>query len=100
MTILGVGAHPDDLDFGAAGSFAKWAKEGADCYYLICTDGCKGSEDSRMTEQKLTRIRKAEQLAAAKELGLKGVFFLKHKDTQLVADLKLKKEIVKYIRKL
>ena len=100
MKVLGVAAHPDDLDFGASGSFAKWASEGADCYYLICTNGCKGSEDPKMTEQKLIKIRRKEQLDAAKVLGLKGVFFLDHNDTELVADLGLKKEIVIYIRRL
>ena len=100
MIVLGVAAHPDDLDFGASGSFAKWAKKGASCYYLICTDGSKGSEDPKMTESKLIKMRRDEQKAAGKVIGLKGVFFLDHKDTQLVADLTLKKEIVRYIRKL
>ncbi len=100
MRVLGVAAHPDDLDFGASGSFAKWAGEGAQCYYLICTDGRKGSDDPKMTEARLIKIRQAEQRSAGKIIGLKDVFFLKHKDTQLVVDLKLKKEIVRYIRKL
>src|SRR5271166_4583963 len=100
MNVLGVAAHPDDLDFGASGTFAKWAAQGASCYYLICTNGCKGSDDPKMTEQKLIKIRKAEQIAAGKVIGLKGVFFLGHNDTELVADIKLKKEIVRYIRKL
>ncbi len=97
---LGVAAHPDDLDFGASGTFAKWAKEGAECYYLICTNGCKGSDDPKMTEKKLSQIRMREQREAGKVLGLKGVFFLNHNDTELVADLGLKKEIVRFIRRL
>lgn len=100
MRVLGIAAHPDDLEFGASGSFAKWAKEGAECYYLICTNGCKGTDDPKMTESKLIKIRRAEQIKASKVLGLKGVFFLDHNDTELVSDLKLKKEIVRYIRKL
>lgn len=98
--VLGVAAHPDDLDFGASGTFAKFAKEGADCYYLICTNGSKGSDDPEMTEDKLIKIRREEQKDAAKILGLKGVFFLGHPDTQLVADYSLKEEITYYIRKL
>jgi LmbE family N-acetylglucosaminyl deacetylase len=98
--ILGVAAHPDDLDFGASGTIAKWVKQGATCYYLICTNGCKGSDDPKMTEEKLVKIRQQEQITAGKILGLKNVFFLKHNDTELVADLTLKKEIVYYIRKL
>ncbi len=98
--VLGVAAHPDDLDFGASGTFAKWAKEGTACYYLICTDGSKGSDDPEMTEAKLIKIRRQEQKDAARILGLKDVFFLKHPDTQLMADYSLKEEITYYIRKL
>lgn len=98
--ILGVAAHPDDLDFGAGGTIAKWIKEGAKCYYLILTNGCKGSNDPAMTEKKLIEIRRKEQLNAGEALGLKNVFFLKHTDTELINDLTLKKEIVYYIRKL
>lgn len=100
LKVLGVAAHPDDLDFAASGTFAKWVKEGAECYYLICTDGNKGTNDPKMTETRLAKIRRKEQQNAGKVLGLRGVFFLGHMDSELVADLKLKKEIVRYIRKL
>jgi LmbE family N-acetylglucosaminyl deacetylase len=99
MNILGVGAHPDDLDFSAAGSFARWAREGHNCYYLICTDGRKGSDDPKMTEDRLIEIRKQEQIAAGKILGIKEVVFLGHRDTELVTDLNLKREITAQIRK-
>jgi len=98
--VLGVAAHPDDLDFGASGTIAKWAKTGASCYYLICTDGSKGSDDPEMTEKQLIKMRQEEQRNAAKILGLKDVFFLDHPDTQLIADYALKEEISYYIRKL
>lgn len=96
--ILAVGAHPDDMDFGVSGSIAKWVSEGATAYYLICTDGSRGSEDPKMTHSRLAAIRKEEQEKAAKILGVKKVFFLDHTDTQLVCDLKLKEEIVRIIR--
>ncbi len=98
--ILAVGAHPDDMDFGASGSVAKWAKEGAKVYYLIATDGSRGSEDPEMTHKKLAGIRVKEQEKAAKVLGVKKVFFLNHTDTQLVADLELKEKIVRIIREI
>jgi LmbE family N-acetylglucosaminyl deacetylase len=98
--VLGVAAHPDDLDYTCGGTVAKWVKEGAEVYYLVCTDGCKGSDDPEMTEGKLTEARKIEQKEASRVLGVKDVFFLDYKDTELVVDLKLKKEIVRYIRKL
>jgi LmbE family N-acetylglucosaminyl deacetylase len=98
--ILAVGAHPDDMDFGASGTIAKWIEEGATVYYLICTDGSRGSSDPKMTHQRLAKFRKDEQLGACKFLGVKKAFFLDHTDTQLVPDLKLKEEIVRIIRKL
>src|SRR3990167_9988015 len=98
--ILAVGAHPDDMDFGVSGSIAKWASEGAIAYYLICTDGSRGSDDPKMTHKRLAEIRKKEQIDAAKVLGIKKVFFLDHTDTQLVCDLTLKEEIVRIIRTL
>lgn len=100
LTVLGVCAHPDDLDASAGGSFAKWAKEGAKCYYLICTDGRMGSIDQKITQKKLIETRKKEEIAAGKILGLKGVYFLNHIDTELEVNKKLKGEIVRYIRKL
>ena len=96
--VLAVGAHPDDMDFGASGTIAKFAEEGADTYYLICTDGSRGSSDPNMTHKKLAVIRKKEQENAGKILGLKNVFFLNHTDTQLVSDLALKEDIVRIIR--
>jgi len=100
MVVLGVCAHPDDLDFGAGGTFAKWAKEGAKCYYLICTDGGKGSLDPNVTRKQLIEMRRSEQKEAGKILGLADVFFLTYNDTELVADRSLKRDIVRYIRKL
>lgn len=98
--ILAVGAHPDDMEFGASGTIAKWVEEGATAYYLICTDGSRGSSDPQMTHERLAKIRKQEQEAACKILGVKKVFFLNHTDTQLIADLTLKEEIVRMIRKI
>ncbi len=96
--ILAIGAHPDDTDVGASGTIAKWIEEGASAYYVVCTDGSRGSEDPKMTHKRLAAIRTKEQLAAAKVIGIKKVFFLNHPDTQLVSDLKLKEELVKIIR--
>jgi LmbE family N-acetylglucosaminyl deacetylase len=100
MVVLGVCAHPDDLDVGAGGTFAKWAEGGATCYYLICTDGGSGSIYHDLKRKKLIETRRKEQRAAAKILGIKDVFFLDHNDTELVVDRKLKGEIVWWIRKL
>jgi LmbE family N-acetylglucosaminyl deacetylase len=97
--ILGIAAHPDDLDFGASGTMAKFARGGAEIHYLIITDGGKGSKDKAMTPAKLTALRQAEQRAALKELGGTDVQFLNgFCDGELEVTMALKKELVKAIR--
>jgi len=96
--LLAVGAHPDDIDFGASGTVAKLVNEGWDAYYVICTDGSKGSSDPKMTPEHLIETRKKEQIAAGKVLGLKDIFFLQHCDTELIPDQILKEELVRIIR--
>ena len=98
--ILAIGAHPDDIDFSASGTIAKWTSGGASAYYLICTNGNKGSDDPKMTSKKLAKIRHQEQQNAARILGVKKVFFLNHHDGELAPSIQLKKEIVEVIRKI
>lgn len=98
--VLAVGAHPDDIDIGCSGSVAKWIKEGAEVYYLVLTDGSKGSEDSKISNQELTKIRRAEQQKAADLLGVKQVFFLDFVDGELENTPALRKQIVKIIRQI
>lgn len=97
---LGVVAHPDDLDFGAAGSMAAWAAAGAECYYLILTNGNKGTADRALDSEKLTEQRRKEQRAAAKMLGVKDVYFLNYEDGALEVTMALKKDIVQFIRQI
>lgn len=98
-TILAIGAHPDDNDFGFAGTAARAAKEGAKIIYLIATKGQRGSSDKKLTGEKLSKIRDKEQKEAAKVLGVQEVHFLDFFDGELAADLKLKEQIVIFIRK-
>ena len=99
-TILAVAAHADDLDFGCSASIAKWTKEGALVYYLILTDGSKGSKDLNIKKEELIQIRKDEQTKAAKSLGVREVFFAGFTDGELTNSYEVKREIVKAIRKL
>lgn len=96
--ILGVGAHQDDIDIGCSGTIAKWIKEGAEVFYLILTDGSKGSEDPKIPHKELIKIRKVEQQKAADLLGVKQVFFLDFVDGELENTPALRKQIVKIIR--
>jgi LmbE family N-acetylglucosaminyl deacetylase len=98
-TVLVVGAHPDDNDFGAGATVAKAARQGAQVIYLIATTGQRGSSDERMTPEKLSAIRKKEQQEAAASLGVREVHFLDYEDGELVANLKLKEEVVRFIRR-
>lgn len=98
--VLGIGAHPDDLDFMAAGTMAKLAAAGAEVYYLILTDGGKGSADPTMTPAKLKQIRQQEQRNALQAVGGKEVFFLDYEDGCLQVSMDLKRDIVRAIRRV
>ena len=92
-------AHADDAEWGCAGTVAKWCREGLEVVYVICTDGSKGSSDPDMTPARLAEIRRTEQLAAAKVLGLKDVVFLGYEDSMLQPTLELRRDIAREIRR-
>ena len=98
--VLGVAAHPDDLDFMAGGAMARFAGAGAQVYYLVLTDGASGSDDRSMTPSRLIRIRQDEQRAAAQVLGLADVFFCDYGDGTLENTLAVKRDIVRVIRRI
>ena len=68
-------AHPDDIEFGSAGTAAKWARHGAEVIYVVLTDGNIGSHEAGMTAEKLAEIRRREQTAAAETVGASCIFF-------------------------
>jgi LmbE family N-acetylglucosaminyl deacetylase len=98
--VLGIAAHPDDLDFSSSGTLAKFAAQGAAVHYLILTDGSSGSEDRTISPDELSKTREAEQHAAVAAIGGASAQFLGHPDGHLVVSIALKKEIVKVIRTL
>lgn len=98
--VLGVAAHPDDLDVGAGGTMAHFAQQGAEVHYLILTDGSKGSDDPAMSSADLIHIRQDEQQKALDSIGGKSITFLHYPDGELEVTMDLKKEIVKTIRTL
>jgi LmbE family N-acetylglucosaminyl deacetylase len=82
--LLGVFAHPDDESYGAGGTLARYAEEGADVYAIIATDGAAGSvSTSQAVEegQTLTEIRAAELATAASILGLTDYWNLGYHDS-------------------
>lgn len=96
---LFVVAHPDDIEYGSAGTAAKMTREGKEVAYVIVTDGSKGSSDPDMTGERLTAIRKEEQRAAARAAGVQHVSFLDFPDGMLEPTLELRKAIAGCIRR-
>lgn len=96
--IMIISPHPDDSEFGAAGSVARWVKEGKSVVYVICTNGEKGTSDPNVIPEELIETRKKEQEAAAELLGVKEVVFLGYEDQTLEDTNEFRKEIVRWIR--
>jgi LmbE family N-acetylglucosaminyl deacetylase len=98
--VLAVAAHPDDLDFGAAGTVARWTDAGISVTYLLCTRGDQGGFDDTPREQ-MPVIRESEQRAAAKAVGVTDVRFLDgFSDGYLDPTHELQREIVRVIRQV
>ena len=91
-------AHPDDAEFGVAGTVARWTREGTQFTYIICTDGSKGTDDPTLTPEILMPLRQREQRAAAKVLGVEEVVFLGHEDGTLYPTLELRRDLSRAIR--
>ncbi|MEL6307290.1 MAG: PIG-L family deacetylase [Chloroflexota bacterium] len=96
--VMGVFAHPDDAEFFAGGTFAKWAADGADITFVLATSGDKGSSDPEMTSEKLAQIREEETKNAANILGVKDVVFLRYTDGELSPNIELRRDITRMIR--
>ena len=96
--VMGIFAHPDDPEFFAGGTFARWAAEGAHITFVMATSGDKGSEDPAMTHEKLIEIREEEERNAAKALGVEEVIFLKYPDGELTPSLDLRRALTRLIR--
>ena len=91
-------AHPDDIEFGSAGTAAKWAKYGSEVTYVVLTDGNIGSHEAGMTAEKLAEIRRREQTEAAEVAGVTRCLYLGEPDGRLQPTLELRKKLVRLIR--
>ena len=98
---LAIGAHPDDVEFGAGGTLAKWSAAGCVVHHLVCTDGSKGTWDPDAETAVLVVTRQHEQRAAARALGATGqVVFLGWPDGELESGLRQRWEVAYWIRRL
>lgn len=98
--ILVVTAHPDDVDFGAAGAIAGWVAEGIEVTYCIVTDGDAGGFDPTVPRSQIPAIRRAEQIAAGAVLGVHDVRFLGYRDGELTVTHDLRRDISRVIRQV
>ena len=99
LRVLVIAAHPDDIEFGAAGTIAQWTDAGAYVAYCIITDGAAGSNDPGADPNEVARIRYEEQRASARVLGVQEVVFLNHPDGILQPTLELRRDLTRVIRK-
>lgn len=90
-------AHPDDIEFGVAGTAAVWAKHGCEVTYVVITDGNVGSHEAGVSAAQLAEIRRAEQTAAAEVVGASCIF-LGYDDGLLEPTLALRKQLVRLLR--
>jgi LmbE family N-acetylglucosaminyl deacetylase len=96
--VLVITAHPDDVDFGAAGAAAVWSSKGIDVTYCIVTDGDAGGFDPTVPRDQIGGIRQAEQRAAAEAVGVSDVRFLGYPDGRVEFSLDLRRDISRVIR--
>ena len=98
--VLAVMAHPDDVDFGAAGTVRAWTEAGIEVSYCLITDGDAGGFDPTVPRSEIPRIRQAEQRAAGAVLGVTDVRFLGYRDGELAVSHELRRDISRVIRQV
>lgn len=95
-----VTAHPDDVDFGTAGTVAAFTSAGLEVTYCIVTNGDAGGSDRTMSRPDMAALRQREQRAAAAEVGVTDVRFLGHADGRLLPTIELRRDISRVIRQV
>ena len=98
LRVLTVSAHPDDMEFGAAGTLAKWADAGAEVTLCIATDGSTGTQDRGLMGERLATIRKDEASESAAVLGIREIVWLGYRDGYAEYSLALRRDIARVFR--
>ncbi len=96
---MAIVAHPDDIELGFAGTMAKWAIAGTEIAYVLVTSGDGGIPDLDLSRAAVSRIREAEQNAAAEIVGVRDVTYLREPDGMVEATMALRKTLVRQIRR-
>jgi LmbE family N-acetylglucosaminyl deacetylase len=97
---LGIGAHPDDIEFGCGATLAKWAAAGGSVHLLILTDGSKGTWNAEDDLAALVERRQHEARDAAHALGAQGVHFLGLIDGELGSGTRERALVCEVIRQV
>lgn len=97
---LVVTPHPDDAELWCGGTLAQWIGQGAEVYFVLCTDGSRGSSRPDITPPELAAIREREQRDAVNLLGVKGLLPLGYPDGELEDTAQFRKELVREIRRV
>jgi LmbE family N-acetylglucosaminyl deacetylase len=98
--LLVITAHPDDVDFGSAGTIANLTDDGVAVVYCLVTDGQAGGYDHSIPRDEMAAIRRDEQTKAAAEVGVTNLHFLGHMDGTVEADMQLRHDISLIIREV
>ncbi len=101
-TAMSIHAHPDDQEFSASGTLAKWAQNGCRIVSVVVTSGDSGSNDPARGagyKPELAALREAEQLAANSLLGVAETVFLRYPDGILEPTLDLRRDLTRLIRR-
>lgn len=98
QTVLCIAAHPDDLDFGCAGTTATLTAQGHNVVYCLVTDGQAGGSDNTISRQRMAEIRREEQTAAAKVVGVTELHWLGFPDGAVEVTMELRKQLSRVIR--
>lgn len=96
---LVITAHPDDVDFGAAGTVANLTDAGVEVTYCLVTDGQAGGFDETISRPRMAAIRREEQTKAAAEVGVTELSFLGHMDGEVQFTMELRHELTRAIRR-
>ena len=98
--ILVITAHPDDVDFSAAGTIARWTDAGIKVSYCVVTDGDAGGYDPAIPRDEIPALRRAEQTAAASAVGVSDLRFLGYPDGLVEATIGLRRDLARVIRQV
>jgi LmbE family N-acetylglucosaminyl deacetylase len=98
--ILVITAHPDDVDFGAAGTVARWTDAGIEVVYCVVTDGDAGGSDAAISRPEMAVLRRYEQTEAAGRVGVHDLRFLGYPDGRVEPTLGLREDLARVIRQV